>query len=231
MKKTVVIHQPDFLPYPGFFHRFIHADLWIVLDHVQFVNSGNSWHYRDKIKTPRGAQWLSISVKKSEMNTAINRVQLSDSINWREKNMNLIRQNYSRAPYFNEILPFLQKLYSAPVASMMEFNLLSIDMLSDLFGIKIEKVFSSTLEPKGNKNELVIDLLKKTKADVYLSGLGAKSYMKDETFKSADIELRYQEYKHPVYPQINGEFIPNLSSIDLLFNCGITESGKILRNC
>lgn len=231
MKKTVVIHQPDFLPYIGFFHRFLKADLWVVLDHVQFVNKGNSWHYRDRIKTPKGAQWISLSVKKMEVSTPINKVMLSDSVNWKENNLNLIKQNYSKSPYFKEIFPYVEKLYASADEKMIDFNLASIEMLMELFDIKIEKIVASELQPIGTKNELLIDILKKVNAGTYLSGVGAKSYMDTDKFTAAGIEVVYQDFSHPVYPQLHGEFIPYLSSIDLFFNCGIEEAKKILKNC
>ncbi len=229
MSKTVVIHQPDFLPYIGFFHRFLKSDLWVVLDQVQFVNKGGSWHYRDRIKTPKGAVWLSISVQKTEINTPINKVLLSNAVNWKENNLNLIKQNYSKAPYFKEIFPFVEKLYSNTSERMMDFNLASIDMLTDLFDIRIEKIFASDLNPQGAKSELLIDILKKAKAEIYFSGVGAKNYMNDELFRAEGIDVVYQDFIHPVYPQLHGDFIPYLSSIDLFFNCGIEESRKILR--
>ena len=86
--KTVVIHQPDFMPYAGFFHRFLNADLYIALDHVQFVKgTSRAWTHRDKIKTTKGDQWLTVSTKSAPLNTPINQIQLSDDINWKENNL------------------------------------------------------------------------------------------------------------------------------------------------
>ena len=231
MNKTVVIHQPDFLSHLGFFHRFLNANLYVALDHVQFVNgTSRSWTHRDKIKTPRGVQWLTISVRKTSRDTPINAVELSET-DWRAQNLNLVRENYRTAAYFREIFPELEKLYALPCARLVEFTIASIDMLLRLFGISIPSVLSSSLKPVGHKNELLVDILRKVGASRYLSGVGARDYFDPAPFEKAGIDVAWQEFKHPVYPQLHGEFMPYLSSIDLLFNCGTENSRKILRSC
>ncbi len=228
--KTVVIHQPDFLPYLGFFHRLLKADLFILLDHVQFVTNGSrSWTHRDKIKTVSGERWLTIGVKKTPMGTPINEVLLADT-NWRGENLNLLRENYRNAPYFNELLPRVNALYAMPCERLLEFNIASIQMLLDWFDIKIEMIFSSQMQPTGKKNELLVDLLKKVDATHYLSGVGARAYYEPEPFAEAGIEVLWQDFKQPRYLQQFGEFMPYLSSIDLFFNCGLEQSRQILRS-
>lgn len=226
MKKTVVIHQPDFLPYLGFFHRLLSSDLFIILDDVQFLRRG--WHHRDKIKTPKGDSWITIGVKKSPQTTNINNIILSDD-NWKENHLNLLKQNYNKSQYFNEIYPYIEKLYSKNFKKMIDFNLESIKMLMDLFDIHIETRYSSTYNIQTKSNELLVDILKEVNATHYLSGIGAKEYFNEEPFHNGNIQVIWQEFIHPVYPQQFKEFIPYLSSIDLLFNCGITNSRNILR--
>jgi hypothetical protein len=231
VSKTVVIHQPDFLSHLGFFHRFLGADLYVALDHVQFVNgTSRSWTHRDKIKTPRGAQWLSVSVRKTSRDTPINAIGLSDT-DWRKQNLNLVRENYREAPHFEEIFAELEKLYELSSASLVEFTMASIDMLLRLFDITIPCVLSSSLQPVGHKNELLVDILRKVGATRYLSGMGARDYFDPVPFSDAGIEVVWQDFKHPIYPQLHGEFMPYLSSIDMLFNCGIKRSREILRSC
>lgn len=229
MSKTVVIHQPDFLPHLAFFDRLLHADLYVMLDHVQFVNgTSRSWTHRDRIKTPRGAQWLTVSVRKTPRDTPINAVELS-STGWREQNLDLIRENYRSAPYFTEIFQELESLYALPCAMLAEFTIASIDMLLRLLGISVHRVLSSSLGPTGHKNELLVDILRKTGASSYLSGVGARDYFDPAPFERAGIRVAWQEFQHPVYPQLHGAFVPYLSSIDLLLNCGIEDSRRILR--
>lgn len=231
MSSIVVIHQPDFLSYLGFFHRFLLADKWVILDNVQFVTgTTKSWQNRDKIKTAQGARWITVSVQKVALGTAIKEVLLSES-HWRRDNLNLIRHSYGKAPYYSEIMPHIDDLYKYKCSRLVEFNLKSTEKLMELFDIRIDTVLASDLHPSGKSNELLADILKKVKADRYLSGDGARAYFDPAPFDKAGIEVIWQNFKHPVYPQLHGEFIPYLSSIDLLFNCGIENSRKILRNC
>lgn len=230
-KKIVVIHQPDFAPYLGFFHRFLRADYYIALDHVQFVYGNRAWTHRDKIKTAQGEKWLTVSVKKAPRDTAINQIELSADTNWRQDNLRLLEHNYRKAPCCKELMPEIERLYAMPFQMLRDFNMASIDMLMDMLDVRIPWVWSSTLDPVGTKNELLVDLLQKVSATHYLSGLGARDYFQPEPFARAGIEVIWQDFKHPVYPQLYGDFIPYLSSIDLLFNCGIEKSRKILRSC
>lgn len=143
--------------------------------------------------------------------------------------MNLLRENYRISPFYDEIMPYLLDLYSFRCERMMDFNLESIKMLMKLFDINIDMVIASELDPEGKSNALLIDIMKKLRCKKYLSGIGAKDYYVPELYEKAEIEVIWQDFKHPVYKQQYGEFIPYLSSIDLLFNCGIEESRKILR--
>jgi hypothetical protein len=229
-KKMVVIHQPDFVPYLGFFHRFLHADSYIALDHVQFVHSNRSWTHRDKIKAEQGAKWLTLSVKKSPRDTAINQIELSADTNWRQDNLRLLEQNYRDTPFYDELMPEIERLYGQPFQMLRDFNMASIEMLMDLLDVRIPWVWSSSLDPVGTKNELLVDLLKKASATHYLSGVGARDYFDPLPFAKAGIEVIWQDFTHPVYAQQFGDdFVPYLSTLDVLFNHGITTSREILR--
>lgn len=230
MSKTVVIHQPDFLPYLGFFHRFLHADMYIALDNVQFCSSSRSWTNRDKIKTPNGEKWLSISVNKAPRDTNINDICINYAVDWQTQNLNLLRQNYSKAEYFNEVFPYIEGLYDKKYEKLSNLTLESIRLLNELFDIRIEIILSSTLRASKAKSERLVELLQQVGATHYLSGVGARDYHDDEPFKMAGIEVIWQDFTPPVYPQLHGDFIPYLSSIDLLFNCGIRRSREILRS-
>ncbi|MDD2806226.1 MAG: WbqC family protein [Elusimicrobiales bacterium] len=231
MSKTAVIHQPDFLSYLGFFHRLLKVDIYIALDCVQFVTkTSRSWQHRDKIKTPQGDKWLTMGIQKAPTRTNISDILLSESDSWRRDNLNLVRENYRKAPFFAQVFPQLESLYALKVRKMVEFNLASIRLLMDMFDIKTDIVMASSVNPHGNSNELLVDILTKTGCDTYLSGVGARAYHCQETFDKAGIKVLWQEFAHPVYPQLHGVFIPYLSSIDLLFNCGIEKSREIIRS-
>lgn len=229
--KTVVIHQPDFLSYLGFFHRFLKADMWVVLDTVQYVSgTSRSWQNRDKIKTAPGEKWITVSVQKTPVGTAIKDVFLSEN-KWRKDNLNLIHNSYSKAPFYGEVMPYINDLYMFECKRLMGFNLKSAEILMALFKIKIKTELASNLKPEGKNNSLLVDILQKVNADKYLSGVGAKAYFDPVPFANVGIEVIWQDFKHPIYPQLYGDFIPYLSSIDLLFNCGVQKSQEILRSC
>lgn len=231
INKIVVIHQPDFLSYLGFFHRLLQADLYVSLDDVQFVNSSRSWTNRDKIKTQNGEQWLTVPVKKSPRDTAINKIKISNELDWKKKNLDLLKHNYKKSLYYDEIFPYIEKLYTQNLENLADFNMESILMMLELFNIKIEIERSSNFKTQLTKSERLVEILIKTKATHYLSGIGAKDYHEDKPFNDAKIKVIWQAFKHPVYPQLNNGFIKNLSSIDLLFNCGTQKSQKIIRSC
>lgn len=232
MKNKVVIHQPDFLSYLGFFHRLLSSDLYVVLDDVQYVKgTSQSWMNRDKIKTKNGEKWLTVSVNKAPVATLINAITINYQVDWRKHGLNVIKENYRNAAYFTEIFPYIEELFSRKFDKLIELNLFSINMLNKLFDIEIEMIYSSSLVTSQTKSERLVEILKQVEATTYLSGIGAKSYHQDKPFDESGLEVEWQNFKHPVYHQLFSEFIPYLSSIDLLFNCGIVASRKILRNC
>ena len=108
MRKVVVIHQPDFMPYLGFFHRLLYADEFVILDNVQFLRRG--WHHRDKIKTDSGEKWFTVGVKKASQNTLIKDIILNEE-NWKEQHVNLIKNNYKKSKFFTEIFPYRELGY------------------------------------------------------------------------------------------------------------------------
>jgi len=228
--KTVVIHQPDFMPYLGFFDRLLKADIYVVFDHVQYVRgTSRAWTSRDKIKTANGEKWFSLKTRKAPYGAPINEIMLSDDDSWKCDHLNLFNENYRRADYYKEILPYVEDLYSQKCERMMDFNLASIKMLMKLFDINIETVISSSLHPQGKNNTLIVDVLQKLGEKCYLSGIGAHDYYDPAPYEAAGIQVIWQNFVHPIYKQQYEGFIPYLSSIDLLFNCGIDESRKIIR--
>ena len=227
MSKTVVIHQPDFIPYLGFFQRFLTADLFIVQDAVQFSKRG--WTHRDKIKTQAGEAWISLNLRKHPHTTLINQILLSEDTCWQKNHLKTLKVNYQKAPFFDEIFPLLSNIHESASPLMTDLNMQIIELLMDLFDVRLPFVFASTLGARGRSNELLISQLKEVGATHYLSGNGARDYMQPEKFIQAGIEVVWQQFTHPVYPQQFGAFVPYLSSLDVLFNCGVTASRKILR--
>ena len=220
------------MPYLGFFDRLLKSDIYIVLDMAQYVHkSSRSYMNRDKIKTAKGEKWFTVGTQKAPRGTPINQILLLEDFGWRESHINLFKENYRKCEYFGEIMPYIEKLYDFRCEKMMDFNMNSIKMLMELFDIHLDMVFASDLNPQGKNNALVVDILNKLGIRRYLSGTGARDYYDPVPYEEAGIEVIWQDFKHPIYPQQYGEFIPYLSSIDLLFNCGIEQSRQIIRQC
>jgi len=228
--KIVVVHQPDFIPYLGFFDRLLYADIYVVFDNVQYVRSSRGWTSRDKIKTRNGEKWISISTKAAARDTDIKEIMLAEDDSWKQNHLNIIRECYKKAPFYDEIMPYIEALYSFECTRMMDFTMQSIKMLLTLFEIDTEIVYASSLNVSGKSNVLIADIMHKLNEKIYLSGTGAEDYYDAKVYEEAGIKVVWQDFSHPVYPQQFGDFIPYLSSIDLLFNCGIKKSREILKS-
>ncbi len=142
----------------------------------------------------------------------------------------MIRENYNKAKGFDEVYPFIEELYQFRPDRLMNYTFRSIMMIMELLDIKINIVCASSLHAEGKKSSLIVDIMNKLGAHKYISGAGAKEYHNQKLFDEAGIEVVWQDYKHPVYKQQYEGFIPYLSTIDLLLNCGIKESRRIVRN-
>jgi len=219
MGRTIVIHQPDFLPHLAFFHRLYLADVFIILDHVQHVKNG--WHNRDKIKTSSGVEWLTIPVVRSgRSKQSLLDVNVSTTLNWRTKHMKTLEYAYSSSPYFHDIFPGITSIYEKKTDKLVDINMEFILYFINYFDIKVEIFSSSELCPEFQSNELLIDLIRKVNGKTYISGIGARSYMDEALWTTSGIELIWQQYEERPYPQLKGEFSPGLSCIDFAMNCG-----------
>ncbi len=209
------IHQPNYIPWLGFFYKVSRCDIFIVLDNVQFIKRGVT--HRNKIKTPDGELWVVLPVQNKG---SINEIRLKNNIDWREMHLNYYVHNYRRTKYFEQYFPDLKKIYKTDWEYMSDLNMEVIKYILNELGIRKQIVFASSLKPQGKGTELLIDICKQVGADTYLSGKGGKKYMDEARFFEEDIKLVYSDFVHPVYPQLWRDFIPNLSILDLLFNCG-----------
>ena len=219
MSRTVCIHQPDFLPWAGFFHRLIHCDRYVVLDNVQFLRRG--WHHRDRIKSPEGPTWLTVPVLKRHRYTqTIAETEIDDSVNWRRKHLATLQRCYGRAPFFPDHFDAVREVYRQGHRRLIDLNMALIRLLMAAFGIRVEILFASALGAEGRKSALLADLVAAAGGDTYLSGTGARAYLEEAPFERKGIAVRWQRFEHPVHAQRFGPFLPMLSAVDLLFNCG-----------
>lgn len=216
-------HQPAYLPWMGYFDKISRSDLFVFLDSVQFEK--NSFTNRNQIKTQQGPAWLTIPVKmKGHLSSTLKETQIDNSQGWKNKHLKSIYFNYRKAPRFGQCYPKLEELYH-----------LSLDLLSDLcfhhlafwlreLGVQTRIERSSSLGMESSKSQLILDICKYYGADQYLSGKLGRNYVDEEQFKKSGIVVSYQDYAPAPYPQLYGEFIPNLSVIDQWMNVGLARS-------
>ena len=214
----VSIHQPQFMPWLGYFDKIIKSDIFVFLDTVQFKK--NEFQNRNKIKTAQGWMWLTVPVL-YKFPEHIDEVKINNRVDWRKKHVRALEINYQKAPYCNELLPSLKEFYVGNAESLSECNRKSILILLRILGVNKEPIVASELKDvPAEPSERLAAICKSLGADTYLSGAGGREYLNIEPFHNKEITVTFQEYKHPVYPQLYGDFVPHLSILDLLFNCG-----------
>jgi hypothetical protein len=220
----VSIHQPQYLPWLGYLHKILNSDLFIVLDNVQYVK--NEWQNRNRIKTPRGWQWITVPVE-FHHGEKIRDVRINNRENWRRKHRNALITNYSQAPYFKEYFPFFEKAYAREWSSLAAINIFFIRYFLDVLDLKVETVKAPQFPQVEEPTERLVALCKQVGARCYLSGVKGRQYLDLKRFEDEGIEVVFQDFIHPVYPQLYGEFQPNMSIVDLLFNCGPHSPGVL----
>ncbi|MDD5681498.1 MAG: WbqC family protein [Candidatus Omnitrophica bacterium] len=225
-EKIIAIQQPNYVPWQGFFYKIMKSDVVVLLDGVQF--SKDSIINRNRIKTSTGEMWLTVPVlTKHERNQSINETRINNAVDWRRKHWNAIRQNYVKSPFFNEYASLLEDIYKNEWEKLAELNTVLIKTMAACLGLEKDFIKASALNAAGKSTDLLVSICKETGGNVYLSGESGKKYMDDRKFEEAGIKIKYAGFKQPVYKQLYGDFIPNLSALDLLFNCG-ADSRKIL---
>ena len=213
------VHQPQYLPWLGYFDKIAKSDCFVFLDCVQYKK--REFQNRNKIRTKDGWIWLTVPViSKSKGFQLINEVLINSSIGWQNKHLKSIICCYKNAKYFNEHIGFFENIYNKKFEKLIDINLAIIYYLLEQFSIKTKIFFESSLSISTKKTQRIIDICKKLNADTYLSGIGGKDYLDEELFEKENIKLIYQDFKHPVYKQCYEPFIPYMSVIDFLFNCG-----------
>lgn len=219
---TVAIHQPNYIPWPGYFHKLAACDVFVYLDAVQYPR-GRSFAARNRIKTPNGVTYLTIPVsvpKGQEGKASYLEVELADD-KWRRKHLATVEQSYGKAQNFDDVFRLYERGLGAG-ETLVDLNIALVDAFASYLGISTRRVRLSELLPSfGQKTELIVDVCRAVGAHAYLSGSGGgREYTDEAVLAEHGIELRFDDYEYPRYEQLWGEFEPNLSVLDVLFNCG-----------
>ena len=217
---NVACHQPNFMPWLGFFYKVLKADILVILDNVQFP-LGTSWINRNRIKNKNGVLWLSVPVwKRGRGKQLINEVEIFNERDWQKKHYLSLMHAYTKAPYFSDHLNFLKEIFNKKWKRLLDLNIVVLKYLLDALGIKKDIIMSSSLNIDAGKQELLIKICKQLSAGCYVNLTTSKKYIDKELFQSEKIDIKFFSYSPIVYPQLWGDFISNLSIIDLLLNCG-----------
>jgi len=215
--KIIAIHQPNFLPWPGFFHKWMLADAMVLLDTVQYEK--NEWQNRNRIKMASRAQWITVPVN-YRYPQKINKVTIADR-RWVRKVCSSIEQSYAKAPCFEAYWPSVREVLNRPCDNLRDLNVALIRLVGDVVGCAAPLHLASDLEVNHtDPTERLIEICSSMDGDAYLSGQEGRTYLQRERFAQSGLTLYFQQIEAPEYSQLHGDFVSHLSVLDILFNTG-----------
>lgn len=224
--RTVVVLQPGYLPWLGFFDQLREADVFVYYDDVQYDKHG--WRNRNRVKGPDGPVWLTVPVRTRGLERPrIHEVEI-DGARWARQHVGTLRHCYARAAHARPYLSELEELLMRPWKLLVELDLAVVELVCRWLGLEREIVRSSALGVTGERTERLVALCRRFEAQRYFSGAAAREYLDVDAFACQGIAVEFQDYAHPVYDQLHGSFVPYLSVMDLVLNVG-PMSGSVLR--
>jgi hypothetical protein len=214
----VGIHQLHYLPWLRYIEKIVHCDVFVVLDSIQYNKNG--WQNRNKIKTTQGATLLTVPVV-ARGSQNLDEVLIAGNGSWQRKHWRSIEQAYGKARYFEDYASGLERIYTSDWTHLNAINRAMLEFYVDSLGITTRIEYSSVLDVPGDATERLVNLIKAVGGDTYYSGAFAlEAYLDAAYLKEAGIGLELQEWSATVYPQLHGEFVPDLALLDLMMNCG-----------
>lgn len=229
---TCAIMQPTYLPWIGYFALMDMADAFVFLDDVQL--SKQSWQTRNRIKGESGKELMLTVPIRHAGDQPIKDVEI-DGTHWASKHLKSFQQNYRKAPHYAAAAEIFQGALELTPARLCELNIALISAIAGRLGIDARCVRSSAIaEKSADRRDRLVDICKAVGADTYLSPAGSAGYLSEEggeaQFAAHGMTLLFQRYEHPVYPQVNGAFLPYMCVLDLIANVGIAEAGAVIRS-
>lgn len=193
--------------------------MFISFNQVQYLPK--DWNNRNRVKTQSKPIWLSVPVqKKGFLEKTISEIAIDNSQPWARKHFNTLRLNYAKSPYFHLYADFFEDIYNRDWSTLVELNETMLIGLLKIVGIKTPVYSADDWHFQGAKSELVLNMCRQVGAKTYIFGEQGRDYADVEAFERENIDVLFQEYQHPEYPQLHGKFVSHLSIVDLLFNCG-----------
>lgn len=212
------IHQPLYFPYPGFFHKISLADVFVIMDDVQYDKRFTN---RNRILVPQGPIWLTVPIQKKDKFSLNMSVEINNSIPWGEDHLKKIRISYTNSPYYGMYRDYFESTFTRQWKMLFELDYDAIRQVMTWLDLNIPVIRESELKVQGESTERLINVCKAVGADTYVSGIGGRNYMDEGLFQRNGVRLEYQNYVQRPYPQrFSDVFVPDLSIIDMLCNIG-----------
>ena len=216
----VVISQPMFFPWIGFFEQIKLCDFYVHYNDVQYSKGG--FTNRVQVKSSEGIKWLSVPLKNLHLGQRIDQVEINNELDWRATHFNLLKRCYETAPFYSEMLKLVETVYSRDWELLDDLSQTTLNTVCEYFGffgdIKFIKI--KDLNIGGTSSERVLATTLKIKADTYITGHGASKYLDHSIFENSGVRVEYMDYKKTPYRQLFGEFTPYVSILDLIANVG-----------
>ncbi|WP_448189523.1 WbqC family protein [Azospirillum sp. sgz301742] len=213
----VAVHQPNYIPWLGYFAKLASVDIFVFLDDVQ-LPQGRSYVHRTKVHSPSGGAWLSAPIRREERQL-IKDVQFAEE-DWRRRHQATLFHTYRKAPFFDAVMPLVEAIYAFGADSLAGFNRNAVVLLAEFLGLTCRFELSSDFAVAASSDDRLIELVRMVGGDTYISGAGGQNYQSPEKFAAAGIDLCVCEYRPRPYFQSQGGFLSGLTILDAMFNLG-----------
>lgn len=222
----VGIHQLHYLPWLRYFEKIARTDVFVVLDNIQYNKNG--WQNRNKVKGQQGPLLLTAPIC-DQYQQRLDEARIDNRRNWAAKHWKSLQQCYGKTPYFDRYASFFEDTYAQRWEYLNDLNRHMLGFYLQALGITTRTVYASTLPVPGEATDRLVNLIRAVEGTAYYSGAYAlDAYLDAEVLSEAGVDLVLQEWKCPVYPQRYGDFVADLSIVDLLMNCGPDSLGILL---
>lgn len=229
----VGMHQINYFPWMGYFNKIVKSDKFILLDEVQLSDSGTM--QRNRILNKNGEiTYITVAFnRKDYINKRFCDIELNKNVDWQKRQYNLLYDVYHKFSSWDEVYELIRPVFEQNFETLQGVNCKALEIICGILGIDTSKfIYQSSLacDREARKSDLVLSLCKAVNADVYLSGIGAKKYMEMSCFRDERIGVQFQTFNSPKYEQrYSSQFVPGLSILDVLFNCGIEKTIKLFQ--
>lgn len=218
----ISVHQPNYLPYLGFFDKMKQSDIFVVYDDAQF--NKEDFQHRNKIRIFHGWKWLTIPVEKRPLSIKEIKIKnevMKKNITWSQSHLKDINDNYKDAPFYPLYKDKIEGIYIKNYETLIDLNMEIINFLMSAFHIKRKIILSSELNLFSKSTQRLVDIVESLGGDTYLSGPMGRNYLDISLFDKKSIKLQFQNFEHPIYKQCYEGFLPNMSAIDALLCTGV----------